>query len=218
MVQWHGGRSGASTTLALPDGTLVGDLLICGDWNNSFTDSRLTKIEGGAKDGVWIGYATTLDPLTAMGTGGTVVCASLAAAPVSTWSMNTGDTTPAVSPSVSAGGTVLVSTYTNANIGGNGGIALPPGYSEGVQATTAIAGIRIDYWNGIAPSPTGEYVVGVNLGGGGISAWRSTLIVPGARGAPAARKHPRSDGRGFGSGRIFPPPSTQQAGRLTGPY
>lgn len=36
--------------------------------------------------------------------------------------------------------------------------------------------------------------------------------------APAARKYPRSDGRGFGSGRIFPPPSTQQSGRLNAPY
>lgn len=218
MVHWRGGNDASSTgegTLTLPPEAQLGDLLVCADWNNTFADPRLTKIEGGANDGVWVGYATTLDPLIVSGSGedGVTVCGVFASAPILRWEMSTGATSPATAPSVEASGTILVTTFTADGIGGNGGFALPPGYSPGSVATFTIAGIRVDYWNGTSPSPTGAYAHDAVSESG----WRAVTIVPGSAQAPPCRLTGRGDSLGAGAGRIYPPGITQQAGRLHGP-
>lgn len=222
MVQWHGGRpgdsSGTGDTLPLPDGTQLGDLLVCADWRNAFADPRLTKIGGEVNDGIWVGYATTMDPLvvSASGTDGVHICASFAPQSVMRSEESTGTTSTVTPPSVENGGTILVSTFRGNTIGGTGGFDLPPVYTEGIRATIAIAGIRIDYWNGTPPSPAGAYANFITPGGD--PSWRATVIIPGGLLAPPARLHPRADHLGVGSGRTWPPAGTRQSGRLNGPY
>lgn len=56
------------------------------------------------------------------------------------------------------------------------------------------------------------------LSNGGAAWCLASLALRGYGVAPPARLYPRADSLGVGSGRIFPPGSTRQAGRLNGPY
>lgn len=84
--------------------------------------------------------------------------------------------------------------------------SLSTGNDEGVEA-----GI---YYCDIPGGPTPA----VSFGFEGTIGWQYAVIPLARRGLPPCRLYPRSDGLGASSGRGYPRGSTQQAGRLTGPY
>lgn len=213
------------TSLALPTGTQLDDYVVIGGvGNNTVTDARFTEVHNPSSsppsdDGprVWTGSATTLADITL--TGGThnfqgVACVTFE--PVSLGGTVTGQGNDGTVEVPSVPGTAAICVIMG-SAPTPAGLVEPPEYLTGVSSGTFNGEnqVRIDYWNSTGP---GESPAGT-MNAGPLHDW--WVWVQGAlvsSRAPSARKYPRSDGGGFGSGRIFPPASTQQAGRLNGPY
>lgn len=214
-----GGPSGGNT-IPLPTGTAIGDLLVVATYRHVCTDARMTQIAGSGVGAILTGIATTLDPIslaTVGAAGKTSICAAYAPVTTLAATATSGTGSPAPMPSTSLISALFIGAVTTEH--SSSGISPPPdAWVTAAISSFTIGGLRIHHWNGDAgPSPTADLDITVPTGDPA-PGWAFVLIPVGTPGAPAARKHPRSDGRGFGSGRIFPPSSTQQAGRLNGPY
>lgn len=216
----RGFSSGVGTSsMALPTGTLVDDFIVVGAIGKPVTDARLTKVyDIDANSGVWTGYATTLDPVTlgaAVDVNHGVICGTFAP-PATIGSAVTAIGLDETVEVPSAIGTAAICVQLVAAHITAGSATIPPGYTFGGQSASGSSAARFDYWNstGDTESPAVTAPTGPN-----VRNWYVWVLgVDPTSIAPPARLHPRSDHLGFGSGRIFPPPSTQQAGRLTAPY
>lgn len=208
------GFAGATTTLALPTGTEIGDyLVLCVTTDVPPTDNRLTAIT----DNVWTGVATHLADLSVVASTGYWSAAAAAFLPLDL----TGETDSIAGsggvgfpmPSVDAPAAIagLAASYSVVD----GSIAPPEGYQTIVSTGPGKAHSSLAIWHGTPPSPPEDVTGGAwpsNVG------WAVTTI--GVQGviAPPARLFPRADHLGVGSGRIWPPAGTRQSGRLNGPY
>lgn len=207
----------AGSSLPLPVGTQIGDLIVAARYDGGatgwdFNDARMTLLAGGGGsdyDAVWMGTATTLADLSLTGptSGGRIaICGTYAPVRTGTPVVTVGSAQPATIPSVSRSSAVAVVTITQPSSSSNIDDYLP--YTPTIRGNEQIAAIRIDHWDGLPPSPA--LTTDVTSAGSGL-AWR-TVVIPIGAGHTTVRKYPRDVGR------IWPPTKEINGLRRAGGY
>lgn len=217
---YRGGAGGAGTTsLALPTGTEVGDFIVIGAIGQTVVDARFAKVyDPDPEAGVWTGYATTLDPITLTAPGSPhrgVTCGAFGP-PTLIGDQTTAEGVDLTVEVPSVRGSAAICVQLTAAHVSSASASTPPGYTAGVQNGAGSSAARFDYWNSTGPgdSPAGTAPTAVN-----VRNWYLWVLgVDPANMAPPCRLYPRSDELGQGAGRLWPPPTTQQAGRLNSSY
>ena len=236
-IVWRGHRDASAgtvdvTSLALPTGTQVGDVLVfvanAGAGTITVADTRLSKVadldivgtgaDNATNAEVWMGYATTLDALDVTVTAdfsGSAYQVVVGAIGNATYTAQRAQlSAPAsepwpvpIAPAAKASLAVIIGTH---GVGSWSTNPIPnwtrtyiAGAYRHITIATADPGADSECsWDG-SMIPTRQVVVRLN-----------PLLV-----APPCRLFPRGDGLGVGSGRRFPPPKSQQkSGRRFGYY
>lgn len=214
--------------VGLPPGTEIGDALLVLGFADPFTvdDARLTWHEPhtfqDSSGGFWIGTATTLDPVTAAGAKGTgirsfsgLVLTFAGRTVLSRLSIvHPGDAAIHSVPGITGRGSgAIMLSIGWAGIGGlgthevtGGGASWDPGFEEAdyhgaavswTEARTIDGSVTVAWDSTVAPLSFASMLVGATTG----------------RVVTARRRFPRSDGRGRGPRRIFPPENVRTRGR-----
>lgn len=213
----------AYTSIAVPSGSQVGDLVVIAlppaGATHSYSLDADARVSA-AGPGAWVGTLTHLGPFAVSttdpnGSNSQIVIAVFAPRPApaaARWSVTTSSDTGTLG-TVNLPDAVVIGCTTHSVVSGAFVLADPQA-SLTVSAPPNNVSARIytlDYPS--TPSPALNWSL---LGGSG-TRW-ITVIGLGGTGAPPCRLHPRPDHLGVGSGRVWPPPGTRQAGRLNGPY
>lgn len=170
----HGDNGPSLTSLALPTGTVIGDLIVVqGTDIVTVTDARLTAIGSY----MWIGFATDLSAIQATAPGGlgnfwSIACITLdtdavgwtTASITSDGSMVNGDTLDIAALSSIA---VTVCGIWNYHSVVHGNCSLPTGYTTGATAVNGGFHAQVAFWTNptLSTSPIGPTQFGGGNGG-----------------------------------------------------
>lgn len=150
--------AGDITSLALPAGTQVGDLIVMRTSANAasalvVSDPRLTSVTDGT---VWLGFATDLSDIQVSALGGfgkrwAIACITLATNAVGwTSAVHTADTDISngeTLPIGSVGGVAAAICGIEDTRGtSSGSIGTPVGYTTGIGSPSAQVHVRVDFW------------------------------------------------------------------------
>ncbi|HKY58316.1 MAG TPA: hypothetical protein VJL80_09785 [Aeromicrobium sp.] len=216
----------AAAARNVPSGTALGDMLLyAANPGSSVDDARFTQVA----ERVWVcealpTLASYLTPHTSFSIYQQVSWNSPAPARLGEATEVSGSGPVISIPAARSLAALCVITYTCLTTDPFGFIDTPEGYlvgswgpaRTGSGAPGARREVRIALRQAVStPAPAST----VTINGSTEADWQ-VAVIPfiNRRRAPACRKTGRGDHQGIGSGRIFPPPITQQSGRLTGPY